>query len=71
MYISFNTEKKISQIKLIVHQVTMKYGVDPTITNVTMSIYMIIFNNANFYCPFVGWYYYIVLTDVKLVYENT
>lgn len=49
----------------------MKYGVDPTITKVTPFIYLVILNNAKLYWPFVGWYCYIVLTDVKLVYKNT
>lgn len=71
MWIAHNTEKKITQITLIIHWVTMKYGVDPTITNVTPFIYMVILNNAKFYWPFVGWYCYIVPTDVKLVYKNT
>lgn len=56
---------------MIIHWVTMKYGVDPAITSVTPSIYMVIHNNAKFYWPFVGWYCYVVLTDVKLVYKNT
>lgn len=69
-YIACNTEKKITQITLIIHRVIMKYGVDPTI-NVTPFIYIVILNNSKFYCPFAGWYSYIVLTDVKLVYKNT
>lgn len=71
MWIVCNTEKKIAQITMIIHRVTMKYGVDPAITSVTPSIYMVIHNNAKFYWPFVGWYGYVVLTDVKLVYKNT
>lgn len=54
MWIACNTEKKITQITLIIHRVTMKYGVDPTITNVTQFIYMVILNNVKFYWPFVG-----------------
>lgn len=54
MQIAFDAEKKIAQTTLIIHRVTMKYGVDPTITNVTPLIYMIMLNNAKFYWPFVG-----------------
>lgn len=39
---------------MIIHRVTMKYGVDPAITSVTPSIYMVIHNNVKFYWPFVG-----------------
>lgn len=48
----------------------MKYGVDFIIIKVILFIYMVIFNNVKFYWLFVGWYCYIVLIDVKLVYKN-